>query len=396
MENLSWIVLAIISIVAAMSPFRSQIMNFLQKIKLPKFTMHSVIWIVFFACLGIISLAIGCGFWGILYGIAKGLSKWCDIGMPSIWTIPIVASIPFIGMTIRAVIKSIEKIPQTYHCLVEVCGKYVGKQLNPGIHFKFPFYDFVEFRGIEKNEIRMPFFLKGEKVELQDANVEIEGCFFFKVVDPIKAAYIPQNYKTDTRKKMASALKSLVGKFTLEDIRVMRANATVDDILNSDADGLSQKTSKTVNKQLEDCELWKKFRDDWGIEILDAAISEIKLPPEIETAINAVSKAGNEAKAAIFKKKEAIIKAEGEKVAAILKAEGEKQAELLKGEGEAERIESLKKTGLEPDEATALMAQLSRNEAIKPTDKTVFDVNTDSISGLGAKLGAGMNSTNKP
>ena len=77
-------------------------------------------------------------------------------------------------------------VPQQHLMLIERFGKYV-RPLNPGINFKIPFVELVAYHHSLKEQV---LDVDSQTAITKDnVKVKIDGVLYYKISDPVKAAY---------------------------------------------------------------------------------------------------------------------------------------------------------------------------------------------------------------
>lgn len=204
--------------------------------------------------------------------------------------------------------------------VVERLGQHYDV-FSAGVHIIVPIIDKIrklkvsEKEGEEKyeefiNVMERVFDPPAQEVITKDnARVNIDTVWWYKIVDPAKTVYEVENPIASLRELIKTVLLDTAGEMT------------VDELL-SGREKLNQKLQQEAGKEC----------GKWGIEISKLGLQSIDPVGEVKTAMDR--------KAAAEKKKlSEIIEAEGRKRAKELDAEGEKKSIELKAEAERKRIE---------------------------------------------------------
>lgn len=223
---------------------------------------------------------------------------------------------------------------QGYVVLVERFGKYVGLH-QPGLNFFIPFV-----HSIIQIDMREQVYSvsKQEAITNDNVSVSADGVIFFKVIDPIKAAYAVKDLEISLANMVVNNLRTVIGSMELDELLSGR------NIIN--------------NKLMEVMETATR---EWGIEVKRIEIRDIKPREELIKAMDSQMTAERERRSEILlaegHRKSKILQAEADaesikltanaqKDAAIAKAEAEKASQILKAEAELESAQ-LKAQGIE-------------------------------------------------
>lgn len=200
-------------------------------------------------------------------------------------------------------------------------GKYAGIR-GPGLVYIPPGYKVVE--RIDLREV-VDDVQPQDCITKDNVPVSLNPIVFYKVVDPEKRVLNIRNAQEAIISIARTTLRAVVGDMELADVIAKR----------------EQIASQLKVRLAEEAERW-------GTHVTTVEIAELKLQPEVETAMGrrkaeveeaearrraTILKAEGEREAAKAEKEALVIRAEAEKSAAITKAEGEKQAQILHAEG---------------------------------------------------------------
>ncbi len=186
------------------------------------------------------------------------------------------------------------------------------KRLNPGFNFVYPLVSTVIKLDLRTQTLDVP---RQEVITKDNSPTNVDAIIYIKVVDPTKAAFEVQNYKTATIYLAQTTLRSLIGDMELDEILYNR---------------------ERINTHLRD--ILDEATDKWGVKVEAVEIREVDPVGPVKAAMEEQTAAERERRAAILRadgnKRAAILKAEGSKRSRILQAEGLRQAAILEAEGE--------------------------------------------------------------
>ncbi|XP_037074478.1 stomatin-like protein 2, mitochondrial isoform X2 [Pollicipes pollicipes] len=209
-------------------------------------------------------------------------------------------------------------VPQQEAWIVERMGKF-SKVLEPGMAMLAPLVDRVKY---VHNLREMPIELCNIPGVTEDnVLLNIDGVLFLRVVDPYKASYGVEDPEFAITQLAQTTMRSELGKIQLD--KVFR-----------ERESLNIAIVDSINKASE----------SWGITCLRYEIRDIKLPHNVQEAMQMQAQAER-------KKRAAILESEGVRMAEINMAEGQKQSVILASE--AARAELVNKA---EGEAEALLA----------------------------------------
>lgn len=192
-----------------------------------------------------------------------------------------------------------------------VLGRY-RRILKPGWNFRIPFISKVMIVDERVQTLDVP---KQEVITKDNSPTNVDAVIYIKVVDPKKAVFEVQNYKTATIYLAQTNLRSVIGDMELDEILSNRH--VINEKLRNDLD---------------------KATDPWGVRVESVEIKEVDPVGPVKKAMEEQISAERERRAAILRadgeRRSAILVAEGQKRSAILKAEGYKQSKILEAEGD--------------------------------------------------------------
>ncbi len=225
---------------------------------------------------------------------------WCGIGL-MVLLIFVVASLA------KAIV-----IIQPYEEGIYILLGTFRRVLKPGWNFVSPFFRQVIVVDERVQTLDVP---KQEVITKDNSPTNVDAVIYIKVVDPKKAVFEVQNYKTATIYLAQTNLRSVIGDMELDEILSNRH--VINEKLRNDLD---------------------KATDPWGVKVESVEIKEVDPVGPVKKAMEEQISAERERRAAILRadgeRRSAILVAEGQKRSAILKAEGYKQSKILEAEGD--------------------------------------------------------------
>lgn len=257
-----------------------------------------------------------------------------------------------IGVILLLIVISSFKIISTGHeAIVERFGVY-HRTLKPGWHFLIPFIDSVRIKVSMKRQI---LDVDPQSIITKDnVNVKVDNVIFYEITNSKDVIYKIENYQSGIFYSTVTAMRSICGDMTLDE-------------LLSGRDKINKDLLKIVDE----------ITDEYGVKILSCEIKNIIPPAEIQNAMEKQMKAERD-------KRALILQAEGQRQSQIEKANGEKQAKILQSEAEKEanirRAEGLKESQLLEAEGKAKAIEqiaIAESEAIRKVNQAIIESGTD-------------------
>jgi regulator of protease activity HflC (stomatin/prohibitin superfamily) len=220
---------------------------------------------------------------------------------------------------IVVVVKTAVVVPQQNAFVVERLGKF-NSVLDAGFHILVPFIDAIRYRHTLKEQaIDIP-----EQICITNDNVQvgIDGLIYLKVLDPQRASYGISDYYYAISQLAQTALRSEIGKITLDRTFEERGH---------------------INAQLV-AEL-DKASAPWGVKVLRYEIKNITPPKDVLAAMEKQMRAEREKRAVVLasegERDAAINSAEGRKQQVIKASEANRQQQINEAEGQAQAIQAV-------------------------------------------------------
>ncbi|MDO4412994.1 SPFH domain-containing protein [Cutibacterium sp.] len=232
-----------------------------------------------------------------------------------------------IALLVVVLASSVKIIHQQKIGLVERLGKF-NRRLAPGPHVVIPIIDRVQY-NLDMREQVVPFPPQGVITE-DNLMVNIDSVIYFQIVDPERAAYEAQSYKTAIEQLTMTTLRNIIGGMDMEAALTSR---------------------EEINQKLR--AVLDEATGKWGIKVNRVELRAIEPPPTIRDAMEKGARAERDKRAAILlaegerqsqilsaggDRESAILRAQGDREAAVLRAQADRQAQMLRAEGEAQAI----------------------------------------------------------
>lgn len=295
-----------------------------------------------------------------------------------------VVGVIIVVVVVMALASSIKIIHQQKIGLVERLGKF-HRRLNPGPHLVIPILDRVQY-NLDMREQVVPFPPQGVITE-DNLMVNIDSVIYFQIVDPERAAYEAQSYKTAIEQLTMTTLRNIIGGMDMEAALTSR---------------------EEINQKLR--AVLDEATGKWGIKVNRVELRAIEPPPTIRDAMEKGARAERDKRAAILlaegqrqsqilaaggDRESAILRAQGDREAAVLRAQADRQAQMLRAEGEAQAVTTVFNAihagqpdqGLLAYQYMQMLPTLARGDSNKVW--IVPSELNDALRGLGSLVGNG-------
>ena len=191
-----------------------------------------------------------------------------------------------IAVIILVILSScIRIVPQAQALVVERLGGYLGTY-GVGVHFLMPFVDRVAKKVNLKEQVED--FPPQPVITKDNVTMQIDTVVFFYITDPKMYAYGVERPILAIENLTATTLRNIIGDLELDETLTSR---------------------ETINAKMQ--ESLDIATDPWGIKVTRVELKNIIPPAAIQEAMEKQMKAERE-------RREAILKAEGEKKSMIL------------------------------------------------------------------------------
>ena len=196
-------------------------------------------------------------------------------------------------------------VREQYACLIHRFQRF-NKQVKPGLNFKIPFVDSVEY----VHDLREQVIEISSQVAVTKDNValHIDGVLYIKVEDPYKASYGVETIDSAITNLAQTTMRSEIGKLTL-------------DKTFEEREKLNANIVEAIDKETQ----------DWGTRCIRYEIKDIEPPNTIQKSMILQAEAER-------KKRANMIESEGDRQSKINLAEALKKAEILRAEGNADAV----------------------------------------------------------
>jgi len=207
-------------------------------------------------------------------------------------------------------------VHQTQHALILQFGRYVRTESNPGLHFKKPFLESVEYFENRLLDLDPP----AQEVVLADQKrVNVDAFVRYKIVKPLefkKKAVTQTNFLQVFGGRLNAAVRAEVGQILLGDM-------------------LSDKREDVMSRITNQM---KSQAADFGIEVVDVRIGRTDLPPATSQAVYNRMRSERVEQAVKLRSEGAKVKAEiqanADRERTVILAGARRTSQILRGEGE--------------------------------------------------------------
>ena len=212
---------------------------------------------------------------------------------------------------------SVFTVHQQDQALVLQFGDPKREVKDPGLHFKIPFIQNVQY--FDKRIL--DFDANAEEVPTQDQKQLVVDAFTrYRIIDPLKFFQTVNNER---------GMEIRLGNVINASLRAVFGEVALATLLTPERARLVKSIAERVDKQGE----------EFGINVIDVRIKRVDLPEENSQAIFRRMQTQREQEArrirAEGQKEAKSIRADADKQSTIIQANARKTSEILRGEGEA-------------------------------------------------------------
>ena len=234
--------------------------------------------------------------------------------------------IAFVGIFVLA--NSVFIVDQTDQALVLQFGKPERVEQTPGLKFKLPFIQNVEF--YDKRLLDFEAETK-EVIASDQKRLRVDAFVRYRIVDPLRFKQSVGDERT-MRSRLNSILES--------SLRQALGDVPLSAVVSEQRAELMQQIRKLVNDQAGGAKVADETNGGFGIDVVDVRIKRADLPPANSEGIykrmqTERTRAANQYRAQGAEDAQKI-KSQADKERTILLAEARKKAEILRGEGDGE------------------------------------------------------------
>ena len=223
-------------------------------------------------------------------------------------------------------------VHQTQQALILQLGNPIRTVPSPGLHFKLPFIQNVEFYDRRILDLDPP---AQEVILLDQKRINVDAFARYKIADPLefrKRAVTNQNFRQVFGNRLNAAIRAEIGKILLGDMLTEKRAQVMD----------------FISRQM------KAQAAEFGTEVIDVRIGRTDLPEATAQAVYNRMRSDRVAHAAKLRaegeEQKLKIQAVADKDRTIIIAEAQRQSEILRGQGEGERNRILGKAfGQDPE-----------------------------------------------
>lgn len=354
-----------------------------------KIWWHKKIWLIF--CVSVLFLS-------ILFSLLISI----PLKKLNFDLLIIIALLPFLIIMAITIIHAWAQVPQKYEYIVEVFGKYIGKPLESGLHFIFPWFKWEQvYCKVYMGEQMIKLYLDEKKIDLpgggdvefKDSSAPLSAFFYFQIFDSAKSAYNIEDVIRAIEEKADEKLRVFLGMYTLDQAINLRTKFEIK-IIACSIDVSASNFKTPTHKEFKNTDFYKTLYS-WGVVPKSFTVSDIQLPPNIIAQREKIINAEKELEATAIKEKQAEI----DKRIKIIEADAIKQSTELKGKGESEAraaiinrmVEELKKAKISQKDIVRTIIEFQKWQAVSLTDNALIIEGSGGPAASGSKFGAGFN-----
>jgi modulator of FtsH protease HflC len=228
-----------------------------------------------------------------------------------------------VAVVLLLLVNSAFTVRQTEQALVLQFGNPVRVEREPGLKFKLPFIQNVEFFDRRILDLDPP----AQEVLLADQKrINVDSFARYRIVDPLRfrqRAQTDANFRQIFGGRINSVLRSEIARVGLAEV----LSDQRDELMGRIADQL------------------KAAAPEFGAEVVDLRIGRTDLPEATSQAVFNRMRSARVAEAAQLRaegeQQKARIQAEADRERTIILADATRQAQILRGQGDAERTLAL-------------------------------------------------------
>jgi membrane protease subunit HflC len=224
-----------------------------------------------------------------------------------------------LGLAVAALYLSAFIVHQNQQALVLQFGEFVRQEQSPGLKWKLPVLQQVQF--FDKRILDID--TEPQTVTVADKKQLVVDSFArYRIIDPLKF-YQRLNNEENARRQLGIVLDS--------SLRLVLGSSSIEAVVRDDRSKLMEEIQQRVNT----------VAGNYGVEIVDVRIMRADLPQKIGDSVYERMKTERHQEAARFRAEgeEQLrrIKAEADRRVTVIRANAMRDAEQMRGEGDAER-----------------------------------------------------------
>jgi Membrane protease subunits, stomatin/prohibitin homologs len=227
------------------------------------------------------------------------------------------------GVALVLLVSSIFTVRQTEQALILQFGNPVRVEREPGLKFKVPFIQNVEFYDRRILDLDPPM----QEVLLADQKrVNVDAFARYRIVDPLRfrqRALTDANFRQIFGGRLNSVVRTEVARIGLSDLL----------------------TEQRADVMVRIAEQLRAASPEFGVEMVDVRIGRTDLPEATSQAVYNRMRSARVAQAAQLRaegeQQKARIQAEADRERTVIVADATRQSQILRGEGDGERTRVL-------------------------------------------------------
>ncbi len=191
--------------------------------------------------------------------------------------------IPFIIIVVSFLMSWFRILAEYERGIIFRLGRVLREPVGPGLVLVFTPLDRMVKIDLRTVTLDVP---PQDVITRDNVSIKVNAVVYYRVLDPYKAVMEIENYQFATSQMAQTTLRSVVGRFDLDD-------------LLSNREGISNEIQEILDEQT----------DPWGIKVSNVEIKHVDLPVDMQRAMARQAEAERERRAKV-------ISAEGEYQAA--------------------------------------------------------------------------------
>lgn len=214
-------------------------------------------------------------------------------------------------------------IRQTQQALVLQFGNPIRVERDPGLKFKVPFLQSVEFFDKRILDLDPP---QQEVLLADQKRINVDAFARYRIVDPLRfrqRAGTEDNFRQIFGAQLNSSVRTEVARIGLAEL------------LSAERAGIMERITATLRDQ----------SPNFGVEVVDVRIGRADLPEAASQSVYNRMRSARVAQAAQLRaegeEQKARIQAEADRERTVIIADATRQSQILRGEGDADRTRIL-------------------------------------------------------